>query len=82
MFSKRKKETIVIVLAVIAISIESLTFLYDQFPRSELAGFLFDIGLTRWGWLPAFVLATSAIAGTLFWMPGNRVLQGFSLGGG
>ena len=77
MLSERKKTGLILILSLIAISIEVLVLLYDQFYGSEFAGFLFDIGLTRWGWLPAIVLATSAIAGTIFWKPGNRALQGF-----
>jgi hypothetical protein len=77
MLSERKKIVLILILVMTAISIEILLFLYDRFYPSVFAKSLFNIGLTRWGWLPTFVLATGAIAGTLFWKPGNRLLQGF-----
>lgn len=75
MLSKGEKTGLILILSLIAISIEVLVLLYDQFYGSEFAGFLFDIGLTRWGWLPAFLSATAAIVGTICWKPGGRILQ-------
>jgi len=75
MLSKREKTGLILSLSLVAISIEVLVLLYDQFYGSEFAGFLFDIGLTRWGWLPAFLSATAAIVGTICWKPGGRILQ-------
>ncbi|MBA7657671.1 hypothetical protein ES703_65611 [subsurface metagenome] len=75
MLSKGKKTGLILILSLIAILIEVLVLLYDQFYGSEFAGFLFEIGLTRWGWLPAFLSATAAIVGTICWKPGGRILQ-------
>lgn len=77
MLSKGKKTGLILILSLIAILIEVLVLLYDQFYGSEFAGFLFEIGLTRWGWLPAFLSATAAIVGTICWKPGGRILQTF-----
>lgn len=79
MLSKRKKTGLILILSLIAISIEVLVLLYDQFYGSEFAGFLFDTGLTRWGWAPASMFAIIAITGTLYLKPGNWVLQLFMI---
>jgi len=75
MLSERKKIVLILILVMTAISMEFLLLLYLVFPRSGFSKFLFDIGLTRWGWIPVFVLTTSAIIGTLFCKPRNRFFQ-------
>jgi len=58
MFSERKKTALILFLAVSALSIVILFLLFPRFYRSFFGKLLFDIGLTRWGWIPALVLAT------------------------
>jgi hypothetical protein len=77
MLSERKKAVLILTLEVIAVSIEILLLLYLIFPRGGFSKFLFDIGLTRWGWIPVFVLTASAIIGALFCKPRNRFFQIF-----
>jgi len=74
MFSERKKTALILFLAVSALSIVILFLLFPRFYRSFFGKLLFDIGLTRWGWIPALVLATSAIVGTLVWKPDSLAL--------
>ena len=75
MLSERKKTALILALVISAISIESLLLLYLVFSRSGFSKFLFDIGLTRWGWIPVLVLMISAIIATLFGKSKNRFFQ-------
>jgi len=77
MFSRRKGIIIILTVLLSALSIEVLLLLYHRFYGSDFADVLFDIGLTRWGWLPALFLGVSSIALTICWKPGRRMLHGF-----
>ena len=75
MLSQSNKTAIIVILIICASLLESLVFLYDRVYGSRFADFLFAVGLTRWGWLPAFIFAAAAMTATICWKPGGRVLQ-------
>jgi uncharacterized membrane protein YqaE (UPF0057 family) len=79
MLSERKKMVATLTPLVLAVSIEILSILFQLYLKSNFADFLFNIGLTRWGWAPASVFAIIAIAGTLYLKPGNWVLRVFMI---
>jgi hypothetical protein len=75
MLSRRKGIIIILTALLSALSTEILLLLYHRFYGSDFADVLFDIGLTRWGWLPALLFAAAAMTATIYWKPGGRVLQ-------
>jgi hypothetical protein len=74
MLSERGKTALILFLAVSSLSIIILFLLFPRFYQSVFGKLLFDIGLTRWGWIPALLLATSAIVGTLACKPDSLAL--------
>jgi cobalamin synthase len=74
MLTERGKTALILFLAVSALSIVILFLLFDRFGQSVFGKLFFEIGLTRWGWIYALVLATSAIVGTLAWKPDSLAL--------
>jgi hypothetical protein len=71
--TERKKATLIITLTVISIVIGIIPFLDHILPKGEepwLLRWLRAIKYFAWAWFPVFVLAASAIAGTLYWKPG------------
>jgi len=79
MLTKRKKIGLILILFSIVSLIEILFFLYYPFGDSYFGKLLFDIGLTRWGWVPAIVLGIVVITCLIRWKPGNLWLRLFIL---
>ena len=79
MLSERKKVVATLTPLVLAVSIEILSIFFQLYLRSNFADFLFNIGLTRWGWAPASAFSIIAVAGTLYLKPGNWVLRVFMI---
>ncbi|MFA5553121.1 MAG: hypothetical protein WCZ89_08790 [Phycisphaerae bacterium] len=75
MLTERKKMMLILVFLVGAILINVSSLLFDFLYESDFARFLFNIGLTRWGWLPAIVFLISAITLLVLWKPGNLILR-------
>lgn len=69
MLSERKKTMLILIFVLGAIIINILSLLYDCLYGGTFARFLFDIGLTRWGWLPASAFAIAALIGMMCWKP-------------
>jgi hypothetical protein len=74
--SERKK-IIVLSLFWSAVTINVMSFLFDFMHRSAFATFLFNIGLTRYGWLPAIVFLGASLTLTILWKPYTRVIRIF-----
>jgi hypothetical protein len=79
MLTERKKVRLILILFSIVSLIEILLFLYYPFGDSYFGKLLFDIGLTRWGWVPAIVLGIVVITCLIRWKPGNLWLRLFIL---
>lgn len=79
MLTERKKIGLILILFSIVSLIEILLFLYDRSYHSYFCKLLFDIGLTRWGWVPAIVLGIAVITCLIRWKPGNLWLRLFIL---
>jgi len=79
MLTERKKIGLILTLFSIVSLIEILFFLYIPFVHSYFGKLLFDIGLTRWGWLPAIVLGIVVITCLIRWKPSNLWLRLFIL---
>ncbi len=75
--SERSKRTVVSILLWGAIIINALSLLFDFLHEGSFAGFLFDIGLTRWGWLPAIIFLDASLTLTILWKPYTRVVRVF-----
>jgi len=75
MLSERKKKTIVLTLVFITLVL-NITVALPYEPFSSLSD---NLGLYFWGWIPAFIFPSSAIAGTLCWKSGSEMLRGFIL---
>jgi len=77
MFSERNKQTIILTLFCLAIIINVLSLLFGFLHGGAFARFLFDIGLTRWGWLPAIVFLDTSLTLTILWKPSTRIIRVF-----
>ena len=77
MLSQSNKTAIIVLLIICAILIELASFLFVPRYETGFADFLFDVGLTHWGWLPALVLGISSVVMIVRWKPGGRMLQVF-----
>jgi len=69
MLSERRKKIIILALLCGAIIINALCLLFVFLHKGAFAEFLFDIGLTRWGWLPAIAFSIAALIGMMRWKP-------------
>lgn len=79
MLTERKKVGLILILFSIVSLIEILLFLFFLFSHGYFGKLLFDIGLTRWGWVPAIVLGIAVITCLIRWKPGNLWLRLFIL---
>jgi hypothetical protein len=79
MLTERKKVRLILILFSIVSIIEILFFLYYPFVDTYFGKLLFDIGLTRWGWVPTIVLGIVVITCLIRWKPGNLWLRLFIL---
>ena len=75
MLTERKKIGLILILFSIVSLIEILLFLFFLFGHGYFGKLLFDIGLTRWGWVPAIVLGIAVITCLIRWKPGNLWLR-------
>jgi hypothetical protein len=75
MLSEREKKTIVLILVLTTLILNITVAL----PYEPLSSLLSKLGLYLWGWIPAFILPSITIAGTLHWKPGGEILRGFVL---
>ena len=78
MFTEKKKMAAIIIMIVGAVIIGVIPFLDHIFPKGEepwLLRWLRAIKYFAWAWFPVFVLAVSAIAGTLYWEPGPLLMR-------
>jgi hypothetical protein len=79
MLTERKKIRLILILFSIVSLIEILLFLYISFGHGYFGKLLFDIGLTRWGWVPAIVLGIVVITCLIRWKLGKLRLRLFIL---
>lgn len=77
MLSEKNKTIIILFIFVIGLTINVLSLAFDFSHNTDYSKFLFDIGLTRWGWLPAFVFFAASLSLTISWKPYTRILRGF-----
>src|SRR3989304_1961702 len=75
MLSEGKKKAITLTLFWIAITINVLPEIFIILPKSTFRDLLFNTGLTRWGWLPAFVFLTATITFTILWKPCTPIMR-------
>jgi len=75
MLSERKKKTLILIYLGAAIILNSMVLLFDLFNEGYFAKFLFNTGLTRWGWLPSIVFSDASLVLTLVWKPGTRIMR-------
>jgi hypothetical protein len=79
MLTERKKVRLILILFSIVSLIEILLFLFFLYSHSYFGKLLFDIGLTRWGWVLAIVLGIVVITCLIRWKPGKLRLRLFIL---
>jgi len=77
MLSEKNKQTIILTLFWGTIIINALSLLFDFLHEGFFAKFLFNIGLTRWGWLPAIVFLNVSLTLTTLWKPYTRAIRVF-----
>lgn len=82
MLTEKEKTALIIALTASALIIGIIPFLDYALPKGEkpwLLRWLRAIKYFAWGWLPVFVFAASAIAGTLYWKPSPLLLRGVTV---
>ena len=77
MLSEMKKKMIIITLLSGALVINGLCLLFGFLHKGAFTEFLFNIGLTRWGWLPAIVFLDASLTLTILWKPYTRIMRVF-----
>ncbi|MBN2020780.1 MAG: hypothetical protein JW749_11225 [Sedimentisphaerales bacterium] len=77
MLSERKKKIIFITILIGAIMINILPFLFLSLPKGAFADFLFDTGLTRWGWIPAIGFLSASLTLLIIWKPFVLIIRLF-----
>lgn len=65
------KKTIVLTLALASLALNIIFAL----PVDPLSLFWYKVRLYYWGWVPAFILPSSAIVVMLYWKLGGRILR-------
>ena len=79
MLSKTRKIVLVIFMILISLMIEATVYAGYMMSNNQktiyISNFIYDIGITRWGWLPVFFLAGSSIVLTTKWKLGNITLR-------
>jgi hypothetical protein len=77
MLSEKINQTIILALFCLAVIINIMSLLFNFLYESAFAKFLFDIGLTRWGWLPAILCLAVSLTLTVLWKPYTQVIRVF-----
>ena len=80
MLSEKYIKAINLILFSGAIIINFLSLLFLFLPKGAFSDILFSIGLTRWGWLPAFIFLNASLIITILWKPYNKIMRGIIIG--
>ena len=76
MLSKTLKITLLIAMSLVALSVEIIIpFVCLSSHTQNIAHFLYNTGITRYGWILVFILAGTSIFLTKKWRPGNAVFR-------